>query len=88
MTEDFLQAFIYIQVATTHYGAKGHVNFTICMAMGQTIAFTFVKMWELLFEKDAGVTVAVDDQPTKPATVDNPLGRRDIRLERLQLARE
>jgi hypothetical protein len=99
VTEDFLQTFIYIQVATTHYGAKGHVNFAICMAMGQTIAFTFVKMWELLFEKDPGG--AADDQPTKPAesrgdavadgtpaTVDNPLGRRDIRLERLQLARE
>ena len=46
VTEDFLQTFIYIEVGATHYGAKGHLNFAICMAMLQTIAFTAVKMWE------------------------------------------
>jgi hypothetical protein len=70
VTEDFLQTFIYIQVATTHYGAKGHVNFAICMAMGQTIAFTVVKMWEFLFE-------SVDEETPRPPLVvvaNNPLG--------------
>jgi hypothetical protein len=70
VTEDFLQTFIYIQVGATHYGAKGHVNFAICMAMGQTIAFTVVKMWEFLFE-------SVDEETPRPPLVvvaNNPLG--------------
>jgi hypothetical protein len=69
VTEDFLQTFIYIEVGATHYGAKGHLNFAICMAMLQTIAFTVVKMWELLFE-------SVDEQRPKPPLVvvaSNPL---------------
>jgi hypothetical protein len=42
-------------------------NFAICMAMSQTIAFTAVKMWELLFE-------SVDEErPKPPLVVDCPL---------------
>lgn len=37
---DFLQTFIYLEVAATHYGAKGNgVNYAIGGAMVQAILF-------------------------------------------------